>query len=355
VDRSPRILADSQYAEWLSDRVPLTRFEDVLDARGGLRAGLARRPGSLGGAIRGLLLFRAARDCDVIVLRDNGPGSATLLFCEAWLGRRRRVVLIELLRGRWPRPGWRERLWGLWVAIVRAPALRRAVAVAHVLSPAERDRYAADYGIDRARLRYVPWPWRQTRDPAPALGLGGAGGRPLVLSSGRAYCDWPTLIEAARGAGWQLTIVCGEADAGRVRDLGAGVPIEVRAEIPRAEHAELLARANVYAIVLEDRGVSAGQVRLAHANERGVPVVATRTAALEEYVVDGETALLVPPADPAALRSAIDRVLGDPALAASLRDGAQARSARWVRDDYLDALAALVVDQGRTGTLEGVG
>ena len=43
-----------------------------------------------------------------------------------------------------------------------------------------------------------------------------------------------------------------------------------------------------------------------------LPVVASRLSAIPEIVVDGETGLLVPPDDPAALAAAITRVLDDP-------------------------------------------
>ena len=46
----------------------------------------------------------------------------------------------------------------------------------------------------------------------------------------------------------------------------------------------------------------------------GVPVVATNVSSLPELVADGETGLLVPPDDPAALARAIEWALADPAL-----------------------------------------
>jgi glycosyltransferase involved in cell wall biosynthesis len=46
----------------------------------------------------------------------------------------------------------------------------------------------------------------------------------------------------------------------------------------------------------------------------GKPVVATTIASAAEAVVDGETALLVPPSDPQALCAALLRVLDDDAL-----------------------------------------
>jgi glycosyltransferase involved in cell wall biosynthesis len=46
----------------------------------------------------------------------------------------------------------------------------------------------------------------------------------------------------------------------------------------------------------------------------GVPVIATAVGGSVEQVADGETGLLVPPADPAALAKAIARLMDDPAL-----------------------------------------
>jgi glycosyltransferase involved in cell wall biosynthesis len=67
------------------------------------------------------------------------------------------------------------------------------------------------------------------------------------------------------------------------------------------------------------------------------PVVATRVGGIPEIVTHGESGLLVPPAEPAALADAIVRLLDDPRLAASC--GAAGR--RTVEARYsLDAMAA---------------
>ena len=54
------------------------------------------------------------------------------------------------------------------------------------------------------------------------------------------------------------------------------------------------------------------------------PLVATRRAILRDYVSEGETALVVPPEDPEALRAAIERMLADPALGRRLGGAARA-------------------------------
>jgi glycosyltransferase involved in cell wall biosynthesis len=67
------------------------------------------------------------------------------------------------------------------------------------------------------------------------------------------------------------------------------------------------------------------------------PVVATRVGGIPEIVTHGESGLLVPPADPAAMADAILRLLDDPRLAAAC--GAAGR--RTIEARYgLDAMAA---------------
>jgi glycosyltransferase involved in cell wall biosynthesis len=53
----------------------------------------------------------------------------------------------------------------------------------------------------------------------------------------------------------------------------------------------------------------------------GTPVVTADTPAARELLVDGESALLVPPGDPAALAAALRRVAAEPALAEHLSGG----------------------------------
>ena len=57
-----------------------------------------------------------------------------------------------------------------------------------------------------------------------------------------------------------------------------------------------------------------------------LPVVATRVSAIPEIVADGESGLLVPPDDPAALAAALERVLADSGLAQRLGEGGLARA-----------------------------
>ena len=87
---------------------------------------------------------------------------------------------------------------------------------------------------------------------------------------------------------------------------------------------------------------------LAEAMACGLPVVASDVGGIPDVVRDGETGILVPPGDVAALTKAVDEVLGDAAVARRLGDEARRQSARYswpglaerVADLYAAALAA---------------
>jgi len=67
----------------------------------------------------------------------------------------------------------------------------------------------------------------------------------------------------------------------------------------------------------------------------GLPVVATRTGGLPELVEDGVTGLLVPPADPPSLASAIARLLRNPDLSARLGQTGRERALQRFSDDAM--------------------
>ena len=69
---------------------------------------------------------------------------------------------------------------------------------------------------------------------------------------------------------------------------------------------------------------------LAEAGIAGLPLVSTDVGAISELVRPEQTGLLVPPGDDAALASALDRLVSDPALRHAL--GANAQTV--VRDEF---------------------
>jgi glycogen synthase len=90
---------------------------------------------------------------------------------------------------------------------------------------------------------------------------------------------------------------------------------------------------------------------LIEAMAAGLPVVATRVGGTADLVNDGENGLLVPPRDPAALASAISRVLTDPEAAARMASAARRTATAYAWPDL--ALKVLQVYRRVTGSRDG--
>jgi glycosyltransferase involved in cell wall biosynthesis len=88
--------------------------------------------------------------------------------------------------------------------------------------------------------------------------------------------------------------------------------------------AGLYARASIFALpsLREAFGLA-----FVEAMSFGLPVVGTRVEAIPEVVAEGETGLLVPPGDPAALASALAALADDPARAARMGAAGRERAA----------------------------
>ena len=214
---------------------------------------------------------------------------------------------------------------GLRVRLLRATrtaALRRASRV--VVPSAYLRAIALGWSLDPARTTVVPNPAPEvpvhpTRDEArAALGIEGfALGVAGRLTEQKALED--TLAALARVPRVALLVLgdgperaalerrAAQLDVSdRVRFLGAGTRDDVIV-LFRAVDAALLTSAweNLPHTLLE-------------ALAAGTPVIATAVGGIPEVVRDGENGLLVPPRDVAAAASAIDRLVRDEVLRASL-------------------------------------
>jgi glycosyltransferase involved in cell wall biosynthesis len=66
--------------------------------------------------------------------------------------------------------------------------------------------------------------------------------------------------------------------------------------------------------------------------------------AIREYVVDNETAIIVPQKDVMALKSAISRLMNDEVLQRSIAQKAKKRSRSWTREQYFQRISDIIVD-----------
>jgi glycosyltransferase involved in cell wall biosynthesis len=102
---------------------------------------------------------------------------------------------------------------------------------------------------------------------------------------------------------------------------------------------DLLAAADLFVFPSLYEGIGGAAIE---AMALGLPIVSTRIPAMQEVLADGTSAVLVPPADPAALAVAIEALLDDPARRATLGDGARrAFAERFAIDRYTARIAGL--------------
>ncbi|MEV5754571.1 glycosyltransferase [Actinoallomurus sp. NPDC052308] len=152
---------------------------------------------------------------------------------------------------------------------------------------------------------------------------------PVVLCVGNliAYKGHRHLLDAvarlrSRGSACILVLVGDGPERPALEDQAARLGIDVRFLGVRTDVGPLLARADVVALASLEEGMSNAVME---AMAAGRPVVATDVGGTGE-LLDGR-GLLVPPADPEALADGLERLLGDPGLAADLA----ARARAWSR------------------------
>lgn len=185
----------------------------------------------------------------------------------------------------------------------------RVVCVSH-----DSARIAAAEGISTRRIRTLWNGIDVSRFRAAA-----SGGDGPVLAVGRlsAEKDFPTLVRAAaivaRAAPSFRLEIAGDgacmADLKRlVEELNLRDVVRLLGQV--RDVPTLLARGSVFTLSSLTEGVS---LTILEAMATGLPVVTTRVGGNPEVVADGETGLLVPSGDPAALAAALLEVWQNPA------------------------------------------
>ena len=181
--------------------------------------------------------------------------------------------------------------------------VRVSLAVAEAFAEQARQLGARDVRVVPTGLDLPP----ESGEPADP---------PEVLYAGR-LSEEKGVEELAAAADGLNLVVAGD---GPLRPLFP----QARGMVPRAELFGLMERASVVVCPSRRDGLP---VVCAEAMAHARPVVASAVGGLPDMVRDGETGLLVPPRDPAALRAAVDRLLADAELRRRLGAAARERIA----------------------------
>jgi alpha-maltose-1-phosphate synthase len=259
----------------------------------------------------------------------------------------------EQLGGGYALSSWCERV-----------AAESAAAVVAVSEGMRADVLAAYPAIAPGRVRVIR-NGIDTSEYAPDPGTdvlarhGVDPGRPSLVFVGRITRQkgLPVLLKAAQqlDPAAQLVLCAGQPDtaelAAEVTELVAGLQatrsgvIWLPEMLPQREVIQLLSHATVFACpsLYEPLGI----VNL-EAMACGTAVVASRVGGIPEVVSDGETGLLVPPDDPAALADALNALLGDPGRADAMgRAGRQRAIAEFSWPAIAAQTAALYAELAR--------
>jgi alpha-maltose-1-phosphate synthase len=237
----------------------------------------------------------------------------------------------EQLGGGYALSSWCERtaVEAAAAVIAVSDGMRDDVLAAYPAVPAERVRVIRN-GIDTAE--YSP---DAATDVLERYGVDPA--RPSVVFVGRVTRQkgLPVLLRAAADIdpAAQLVICAGQADTpeleSEVNDLArelragrAGV-VWLSGMLAKREVIQLLSHATVFACpsLYEPLGI----VNL-EAMACGTAVVGSKVGGIPEVVADGQTGLLVPPGDPAALAQAVNELVTDERQAAEMGRRGRARA-----------------------------
>jgi glycosyltransferase involved in cell wall biosynthesis len=228
---------------------------------------------------------------------------------------------------------------------------RRATARVVTTGGAIAEQLVRDVGVDAARVESIPtgidassYGTVRREDARRALGLPGDVPIVGIVATLRSWKGHRHLVDAlprladARA----LLVLVGDGpqrEALERQVAASGLSGRVRFADQQRDVAPWLAALDVFALPsTANEGVPQALVQAMLA---GVPCVTTAAGAIPEIARDGETALVVPAGDPAALAAAIDRLLADPELRDRLAAAARAYVApRFGLDTMLDRMEA---------------
>jgi len=296
------------------------------------------RPGPLVRAARSLA--QVIREEQPHVVHAHNPGAAAAAALGRTLARAGHVAIVSSFHGVLPRRiGRAVRALSFSDLIVGvSPTTTRALVKAGL--PAEKT----------ATIFNAVQP-QAVRGEAEVRAEFHADGVPLIITVGRYVGEknQALLLDALALLGRPLRgLVVGYGPReGELRSHAAGLGLAEMVSVTgrRDDTADLIAAADVFALSSSSEALP---LVLIEAMSLGTPVVATSVGGIADVVTDGETGLLVPPGDVAALSGAIGRVLGDRALADRLAAGGHRFATEHCsipamvaayRDVYTDAIA----------------
>jgi glycosyltransferase involved in cell wall biosynthesis len=130
-----------------------------------------------------------------------------------------------------------------------------------------------------------------------------------IVSAGRTGRDYSTLVQAAKDIAFSFKII---ADYKNISGIPLPQNIEIIHNIPLKELLQIIAKAKIVVLPLQNKPISVGQSVLLQAMALGKAVIATRNAGTVDYIEHDKNGLLVESCDSNKLKESILYLLNNP-------------------------------------------
>jgi len=266
--------------------------------------------------LEGAKVLLKARNSDVLILCTCGAEAFLVAAFRRLLPSSCLLVCADLLiprESRLTRFAWRQ------LAKVDAFICIRTADIATLHT---------HFGIPSTRCHFLHFPVSCGSVPIATADRG------YVYSAGWAHRDWPTLVQALLSLPYKAVL-----SAGQVRLPAMSSPrIEVLEQCSPDQGRALMAGSRLVALSFEDTHLPSGPLVLLDAMAMGKPIVATDVNGTRDYVDNGRTGILVPPAQPDAMAHAIHHLMENPSLRRSLGNAAYEEAAKLTAAAFLTGI-----------------
>jgi glycosyltransferase involved in cell wall biosynthesis len=150
-------------------------------------------------------------------------------------------------------------------------------------STKEIDNFSKLLKLDKEKFWFLPY-------PSPVLDPGiVTANEEYILSAGKQYRDYSTLVRAVSGTGYKLIIV---SDRNSMKDVETCDEATVFYDIGKDEYLNLLMNSKFVVVPLNNDFCSCGQIAILEAMSYGKPVISAAVVGSIDYIKNGRSGLL---------------------------------------------------------------
>jgi glycosyltransferase involved in cell wall biosynthesis len=186
----------------------------------------------------------------------------------------------------------------------------KGMSYATVPTKYEKTFYATKLRFPEERIFHCPLGTHDLFKDTPGMEPG-----EIIFSGGRSGRDYDTLFRAVYGLPQHIHV---NARDFNLRGLKVPANVEVHDLMPWYAYGRLLKRAKFVLIPLKKVDEAVGLSVILDSMAAGRALIVSDIPGTSEYIVHGETGLLVPPGNPDAMRTAIEYLWENPTLCAEM-------------------------------------